>query len=69
MFYQLSDLSGREEILPLRKKITQCQTHHDPLLEKMKEWREKYEKAEKEITRLKDKNKQLEKEKGIETRN
>lgn len=54
----------REEILPLRKKLTRCQTYHDPLLEKLKEWREKYEKAEKEITKLKQKNKQLEKEKG-----
>lgn len=47
----------------MRKKITACQTYHDPLLEKLKEWREKYEKAEKEITRLKEKNRQLEKEK------
>lgn len=54
----------REEILPLRNKITICQTYHDPLLEKLKEWKEKYEKTEKEITNLKEKNKQLEKEKG-----
>lgn len=54
----------REEIIPLRKKITTCQTRHNPLLEKLKEWREKYEKAEEAIAELKKKNKQLEKEKG-----
>jgi len=45
----------REEVRPLRQQITQCQTYHDPLLEKLNEWRKKYQKKEEE-------NKELQKE-------
>jgi len=54
----------RGEVAPLRKQLIHCQTYHDPLLEKLKGWKEKYEEAEKEIAKLKKKNHQLEKEKG-----
>lgn len=51
----------RQEILPLRKKITLCQQYHDPLIEQLKAWREKYHKAEQERERLKKENEKLKK--------
>lgn len=52
----------RQEVLPLRQKATVCQTHHDPLLEQLKEWREKYHKAQEEIGKLRKENDKLKKE-------
>ncbi|MHB8562258.1 MAG: IS66 family transposase [Thermoplasmataceae archaeon] len=45
----------RAEIMPLRKIIIHCQTYHNPLIEEVKEWKEKYQKE-------KQKNDTLEKE-------
>ncbi len=50
----------RLELLPLRKQAVICQTDHTPLIDLLKEWKEKYKKKEeeneeqkKEIERLK----------------
>lgn len=52
----------RQEMLPLRKKATVCQTHHDSLLEQLKEWRDKYRKSEQEVEKLKKEKEKLNKE-------
>ena len=52
----------RQELLPLRKKTTICQTYHDPMLEQLKEWRKKYHDSQKETDRLKKENEKLKKE-------
>lgn len=52
----------RDEILPLRKKITMCQTYHSPLAEQLKEWKDKYKKKEEENKKLQKKIERLKKE-------
>jgi hypothetical protein len=53
----------RQELFPLRNKIRQCHTRHDPLIHQLKEWREKYKKSEEENGLLKKENEHLKKEK------
>lgn len=53
----------RAEILPLRQTVTRCQTYHGPLVEQLKEWRNKYKKADEENHKLHRENERLRKEK------
>lgn len=53
----------REEILPLRKRVTSCSFRHDPLLEQLKEWRERYQKEKNRSEKLEQENKRLKQEK------
>jgi hypothetical protein len=53
----------RKEIYPLRKDVVYCQTFHDPLIDQLKEWRDKFKKSEEENGRLKKDNEHLKKEK------
>ena len=61
----------RGEVTPLRKQITQCQTYHDPLLEKLKEWKDKYQEEKQKNDKLQKENNKLKQEieKYIKTKN
>ncbi len=59
----------RDELLPLRKKVVACQQYHDPLIDQLKEWKDKYqkekqekEKALKEVEKLIKEKEQLQQE-------
>lgn len=56
----------RDEVLPLRKKAVLCQRYHNPLLEELAEWKDKYqkekqakEKVQKEAEKLRKENNHL----------
>ncbi len=53
----------RQELFPLRNVIRQCHTWHDPLIQQLKEWREKYKQSEQENGMLRKENEHLKKEK------
>lgn len=52
----------RQEVLPLRRSLSQCNQWHDPLLQQLKEWKDKYQKAREENKKLQRENNKLKKE-------
>jgi len=52
----------RQEVLPLRNSLRWCNQWHDPLLHQLKEWKDKYQKAQEENKKLQKENNKLKKE-------
>lgn len=52
----------RQEVLPLRKSLIQCNQWHGPLLKKLKEWKDKYQKVKEKNNKLQKENEKLKKE-------
>ena len=51
----------RQELAPLRKKLVLCQRYHDPLLDIIRAWKEKYQKEKTEKEDLQKENEKLKK--------